>query len=320
MQMPSVVETAEGKPRRIGVELEFGGIGLQDAAETVTLLFGGKIDWENPHRARIRGTRFGTFTAELDSDYVHPSEPPDNNPTVWDRSARLVREAVGDVIQAWMPREIVTPPLPLRDLPEVDRLCAALSERGAVGTEDGLLYAFALQLNPELPRLDPAEVLETMRAFVLLSPWLYAAAARDQTRNLLSFAAPYPTDYTRKILDPAYAPDWPDLMEDYHRANPDRNRGLDLYPLFAYVDAGRIKTALHDPLIRARPTYHYRVPDCRIDDPDWSVVLEWNRWVKVEALAADPGALAERRQRYLQSFIDLPPEAWAHDTAVWIAR
>ena len=38
------------------------------------------------------------------------------------------------------------------------------------------------------------------------------------------------------------------------------------------------------------------------------------------ALAADPGALAERRARYLQSFIDLSPEAWAHDTAVWIAR
>ena len=27
-------------------------------------------------------------------------------------------------------------------------------------------------------------------------------------------------------------------------------------------------------MIKARPTYHYRVPDCRIDDPDWSVVLD----------------------------------------------
>lgn len=140
MQLPSAVETAEGKPRRIGVELEFGGIGLQDAAETVALLFGGEILWENPHRARIRGTRFGTFTAELDSDYVHPSEPLEDNPTVWNRSEKLVREALGDVIQAWMPREIVTPPLPLQDLPAVDQLCAVLCKRGATGTDDGLLY------------------------------------------------------------------------------------------------------------------------------------------------------------------------------------
>ena len=41
----------------------------------------------------------------------------------------------------------------------------------------------------------------------------------------------------------------------------------------------------------ARPTFHYRLPNCRVDEPDWRIAHEWNAWVTVEALAADEDAL-----------------------------
>src|SRR3546814_9457337 len=44
---------------------------------------------------------------------------------------------------------------------------------------------------------------------------------------------------------------------------------------------------LTDELIKARPTFHYRLPNARLADPQWSIVREWNLWVRVERLAHD---------------------------------
>ena len=51
--------------------MEFAGLSLAEAARVVAHLFGGDVTWKDAHRATIDGTRFGTFIAELDSDYVH---------------------------------------------------------------------------------------------------------------------------------------------------------------------------------------------------------------------------------------------------------
>jgi len=44
-------------------------------------------------------------------------------------------------------------------------------------------------------------------------------------------------------------------------------------------------------LIKPRPTWHYRLPNCLIDDPDWSLRDPWHEWVRIETLAADQDAL-----------------------------
>lgn len=319
MLMPPLPTTEDGGPRHVGVELEFGRVSLAETAATVAGLFGGTVWWEDAHRARIETPEYGVFLAELDSDYVHPSAPIPDDPTLLERAEELAREAIGDVIEWWMPREIVSPPLALADLPQMDRLCAALRGKGAVGTDGGWQYAFALQLNPEVPRRDCATVLSIFRAYLLMSDWLYAVSAGDALRSLLAFAKPFSRDYARQVLDPAYAPDWPQFMDDYMRANPDRNQGLDMYPLFAHLDPGRVAAHLGDPRIKARPTFHYRVPDSRIQNPAWSIVGEWNRWVQVERLAADADAMAERRSLYLGAYAGRPPEEWARNTAAWLA-
>lgn len=318
MEMPPLTTTEDGSPRRVGVELEFGRVSLVDAAGAIAALFGGEVVWQDAHRARIETPRYGDFLAELDSDYVHPASPLSADPSLLERAEELAREAIGDVIEWWMPREIVSPPLALDVLPEMDRLCAALREKGAVGTDAGWQYAFALQLNPEVPRQDCASVLGIFRAYLLMSDWLYSVSAGDRLRSLLAFAKPFPRYYVRKVLDPAYAPDWAQFMDDYIHANPDRNQGLDMYPLFAHLDPGRVTSHLGGPQIKPRPAFHYRVPDSRVQDPDWSIVAEWNRWVQVERLAADAAALAERRDLYLGTYAGRPPDEWARDTAAWL--
>jgi len=60
-----------------------------------------------------------------------------------------------------------------------------------------------------------------------------------------------------------------------------------MLPLFAYLDEPRVRRVADSPLIKPRPTFHYRLPDCEIHRPGWGLHLAWNDWVAVETLAAD---------------------------------
>jgi hypothetical protein len=81
------------------------------------------------------------------------------------------------------------------------------------------------------------------------------------------------------------------LIDDYLDASPSRNRELDMLPLFAHLDHDRVRARLPYEKISARPTFHYRLPDSRVDDPAWTIAADWNRWVEVERLACDPARL-----------------------------
>ena len=90
------------------------------------------------------------------------------------------------------------------------------------------------------------------------------------------------------MLDPSYAPDEDALIGDYLEANPTRNRALDMLPVLATLQEERVLAAAKESEnVKARPTFHYRLPNCLIDDRSWSFGVEWNRWVEVERLAAD---------------------------------
>jgi hypothetical protein len=123
----------------------------------------------------------------------------------------------------------------------------------------------------------------------------------DPTRRLLGFAERYPSTYVELLAHEAYWPSMPTLIDDYLEANPTRNRDLDLLPLLAFLEESRVRGALPNEKIKKRPTFHYRLPDCRLADPNWSPVVEWNRWVAVERLAADRERLALVCAAYLQN-------------------
>jgi hypothetical protein len=95
----------------------------------------------------------------------------------------------------------------------------------------------------------------------------------------------------RRLVAPDYWPGLSAFIDDYLDANPTRNRDLDLLPLLLHLDEPRVRAALPDEKINARPTFHYRLPDARVSDPGWSIAPDWNRWVAVERLAAERSRL-----------------------------
>ena len=90
------------------------------------------------------------------------------------------------------------------------------------------------------------------------------------------------------------------LIDDYLRHNPTRNRALDLLPVLAHLDRDRVLSQAEGKhLVKPRPAFHYRLPNCMVDEADWTLASEWNRWVMVERLAGDPERLGRMSRRYL---------------------
>ncbi|GAB4518639.1 MAG: hypothetical protein Tsb0019_18870 [Roseibium sp.] len=279
----------EAQTRRIGVEVEFGGLTAREAAETVKRHLGGRIVEEDPHLFSVEDTVLGTIRLELDSKYVHTSSDAS-------KLERKVRSFAGEVGGAIVPTEMITGPLPASRLAEVDALIGKLVEAGAVGTRQPHL-ACGLHLNIEWPEQDIGSILSVFRAYLLLAPELRREIDPDMTRTLLPFIGRFPRAFEEKVLDPSYSPDLKTFIRDYCSANPNKNRELDLLPLLASVDEELVAGALgHEPQA-VRPTFHYRLPDARLGEADWSVRSEWKRWLKVEALASDEAALEARLAR-----------------------
>ena len=59
-------------------------------------------------------------------------------------------------------------------------------------------------------------------------------------------------------------------------------------PLFALLAPDMLQGPLGRQKIKPRPVFHWRLPGAR---PHGGVVADWNRWVEVERLAADPERL-----------------------------
>jgi len=318
---------SNGCERRIGVEIEFANLDSRQAAQLVRKRFKGQLQEQDPHRFAVLGTEFGDFTVELDWRYVHGSksskeggEPTrDRLPekTVSDILEREFYTTLGDIGRLWVPVEIVAPPVPITRLPELDVIVQDLRTAGAEGTDEGFLYAFATQLNPEVPSFEHESILAHLKAFLLLSDWLRKEIDLDVKRRLLPFIDPFPKRYVEKVVDPEYRPSREQLIDDYLEANPTRNRELDLLPLFSELDPHRVRARIDDPLIKARPTFHYRLPDTRLRDPGWGLVTEWNRWVRVERLAADEDRLRAAGKEYLTRATGWIPQEWIESIERW---
>lgn len=309
--------SGSGRPRRVGIELEFGGLEAVDVARLVADRFAGTLITRDSHRYQVADTRYGTFDIELDTRFAHLRDHPVVSGLEPASRARLGKW-VGDVASLWLPVEIVTPPLEIADLVEIDHLARALADAGAQGTEDSLIYAFGLQLNPEIATDDAAWLTRMLRAYIVMSDWLRDQIDLDLTRQALVFADPFPYSYRHMVADKDYQPDRDRLIEDYLSHNPTRNRELDMLPLFAHLAPDRVAAHVSDERIKARPTFHYRLPDARLGKADWNIMLEWNRWVMVERLADDPerlAAMADAYRRHLDQFF---PGSWAKQAAQWL--
>lgn len=318
LPLPPLRLNPEGEPRRIGVELEMSGLSLDELAHITSEFLGSNVVADGRYGRILQGDEAGDWVVELDYRFLRRIGQTERTPGAFgDHLLQSAEDALHAVAQTMVPVEIVSPPLAMQRLGEVEALIARLRAAGAKGTSDHPLNAFGMQFNPEIPADDAATLTSYVRAFLCLYDWLFARADINLTRRLTSYVDPFPLEYVRLATAADYAPDLPGLIDDYLRYNPTRNRALDLLPLFAHLDRERVAAVTNDPLIKPRPAFHYRLPDCEIHRPGWGLHLAWNDWLQVERLAADTERLTGCCAAF-HAYLNRPSLErwlgdWAHD-------
>ena len=302
--LPPIITNASGEMRRVGVELEFSGLALENISRLIYEQFGGSVILNTAYENTITGTSLGDFKVELDFQYLKEKgrykQDPEYPFALFDEWSELIVRMAAEQL---VPFEIVSPPIPMDRLGELELLIRRLRESGAQGTESGALYAFGLHFNPELPSLDPETIVSYLKAFLCLYDWLVHHSNIDLTRSMSGYISPFPIDYIRQVVDLDYHPNQDRLIDDYLIANPTRNRALDMLPLFAYLDKIRTLSIINDSRVHARPTLHYRLPNCQIDKPGWNIDMDWHNWLMVERLACNHECLDPICRAYMK-FLD----------------
>ncbi|MEA2735120.1 MAG: hypothetical protein QOE14_1571 [Humisphaera sp.] len=303
--LPPVMHTTDGRVRRAGFEFEFAGPDIKTSARIVGDVFGGEHLVRSTFEHIVR-TDLGDFSVEIDASLLKDKKyekplraigiDPDKTDTEW------LEKALLDTFSTLVPIEIGTPPIPIDQLDRLDDLRERLQAARAKGTRASILYAFGFHINPELPTDDAGVIRDFLRAFLLLYPWMKERAEVDLTRRVSPYINAFPDEYARLILQADYPASRQRLIDDYLEHNPTRNRPLDMLPVLAHLDDARVMSRVEDPhLVKPRPAFHYRLPNCMLDEADWRVAHEWNTWVAVERLANDPRLLAEMSREYLDA-------------------
>jgi hypothetical protein len=288
---------AAGATRRVGVEAEFTGIGARAAARALQAGLGGAAVEQDPHAFLVRGSSLGDLAVELDVRYAHPQA---HGPELPLRLGPRAAAWLGSALEGVVPRELITRPLAVDALAGVDRAVDILRRAGAKGRGATWFGSLGLHFNVDPARLDALGLVAVLRAFLLLEPWLRRAIAPGRDSRPAAFLpGQYPQAYVRRVAAPGYRPDLPAFVADYLDANPSRDRALDLLPVLLHLDRAQVRARLPHEKIGGRPVLHYRLPRAHVGEPGWGIAPDWNRWVAVERLAADPDWLDALGREYL---------------------
>lgn len=306
-RLPPLLRNRDGEIRRVGFEFEVGNVGVQTLACGLADKLGGELDKSSSFEVILRNSALGKLKVERDTHLLTSLAYRD-----W-LSSLGVDFSPGSEGERWennvdkfsrqlVPCEIVTDPIPLTELARLHQLLDVIEALEGQGTQHYFYYAFGLHFNPEIPSAEGSSLLAYLQSFLLLSDWIIEDAGTDFTRRFFTkYIDPFPKSYVELVLHPDYNPSFSKLLDDYLWYNPTRNRSLDMLPVFAWLDAERVVKKVKESekqLIKSRPAFHYRLPDCRVGQPGWAMEDEWNRWQLVEVLAAYP----ERRSRLLQAW------------------
>ena len=308
LDLPERLENSAGDVRRVGFELEFSGITLQKAVDVVLAQFDGNIAEQTAAEVAV-DTQYGLFNVEIDWDLLKRTA------TAAQYTADDLLEKISKAAAILVPIEVVCPPIAMTSMDVLGGLVQSLRDAGAVGTEDSIIAAYGVHINPEVPDLEAGTLDRYLRAFSLLQYWLVEESDVDLARRISPYIELFDESYVRVLLE-REKPDMETLIDDYLSHNDTRNRALDMLPLFAEIDAERVRKVIDDPKIKPRPTFHYRLPNCRIDDPEWSLASSWNLWCQVEKLAGDDSAL----QKLGKDFQEAHRPVLGVDRSEWVKR
>jgi len=319
--LPPLLLNSQGKERSVGYEIEFSGLKIETIVAIIKNIYGGEEQIITPYKRKVL-TPLGAFKVELDFKLIKEGLLKQEiikelGSFIEDEEIKLIEEFerfIASISEKFVPYEVVSPPLMLSSMVELLPLEDALREKGALGTTASLFYGFGLHINPETPSFEVEVLLSYLRAFLVLYEWLLERNKVDFTRRILPFIKPFEKEYILLVLDKSYKPSLEEFIDDYIRYNPTRNRPLDMLALFAYIDEKRVREQVPKQKISPRPTFHYRLPDSRIDTQKYNLAFAWNSWVEVEFLAYNKDELAllsKEYQEYLQNPLEAIFESWS---------
>lgn len=302
---PPRTTNPDGKERLAGYEFEFTGVEMHNVAKIIQSLYGGSIEKVSTYKFLIKGTQYGSFKIELDAQVLSEKKYEETLRLIGIdvslfKNIESIETKVKDIASSVVPYEITTPPVRLSQMEAFNSLLEELRNWKAKGTGSSIFYAFGLHINPEIPDRSTENILNHLRAFILLDPWIRFDAKIDLSRRVTPYIKEFKEDYKSLLLSEDYHPALDQLIQDYFAFENSRNRPLDLQPLFMYLNKELTEPFLADTLTQPRPAYHYRLPNCSIEDDDWTLASEWNRWVLVETLAADESTLRQYGRAYLK--------------------
>lgn len=313
-KQPSTTRNSQGKIRKVGFELEFTGLDLNQTVTVVEKLFSTAGVHRSVAEAVVSVEDLGDFAIELDWHYLK------ERATQTDKDKDDWLDLLSQAATLLVPMEIVCPPIPVTEMEVLDPLIENLRNAGAIGTEDSLIAAYGVHINTEIPHLDAKNLFNYLRSFSLLQWWLVADHQVDFSRRVSPFVGLYPETYVRQLLERSN-PDLQVLMNDYLYYNATRNRALDLLPLLAEIDPDRVQKVVTDAKIKARPAFHYRLPNCQIDKPGWSLADSWNTWWIIEELAQRPDNLDDLAREFLSQhrpLLGVSRNGWTEFTDQWL--
>ena len=312
------ISRREGHVRRVGVEVELGGVTVEACAIAVAEHFGGTIQRRHEYEFDVICEE-GTFRVELDSLPLKAIAEERGGRAIEASALQDLGERMMlGMAEPFVPVEIVTPPLLVTSFERLDSLITSLRSKGAKGTSDRIFYAFGVHFNPEVPSTSVESILSHLRSFLLLRDWIRRESDIDLARRMTPHIEPHPKALSDRVLHPGYSPDITKLIDDYLAICPSRSHDLDMLPLFAHLDPDRVNAICREQKINPRPTYHYRLPNSQIGDPDWRLSDEWRSWLLVERLAHDEERLHHWMNAWVEHNHDLFAELfhpWADEVA-----
>lgn len=321
--LPPQVYDTYGQPRRAGFEFEFGNLPIVETAKALQKALGGELDILSPFETVLHGSNIGRLKIERDANLLKSVKY-----RSWLESvgiefspgtiAHEIETNIDNASRVLIPCEVVTEPIPFNQLNKLDSLITTLNSLGAEGTQHSLIYAFGLHINPSIADKSAECIKRHLQAFLLLYTWIIDSSAIDLTRRFLTkYIDPFPQPYVELLLDNSYAPNTGQLIDDYLEHNPTRNRALDMLPILCELDKDKVMAGINEDerkLVKGRPAFHYRLPDCKVNEPGWSAAAAWNQWVYVETVAADHALLGELIDAWRESnsnFSVAPKTTWA---------
>ncbi|MDU0111484.1 amidoligase family protein [Psychrosphaera aquimarina] len=308
--------TKAGKPRRVGFEVEFSNLSFNKTQSVMKQCLGGEFGQGSVAEQILNVPELGEFNIELDWNFLKRKASEDNNND-------QTPEWLSQLAQAseWLvPMEIVCPPIEVASLDKLSTLIEQLREAGAQGTEESPIAAYGVHINTEITVLEPTLIHNYLRAFGLLQWWLVESNEVNFSRKLSPYIDLFSEEYLLEIMSKTTV-DMDTLFDDYLAHNPTRNRALDMLPMLAEINQERVFSVVDDPKIKARPAFHYRLPNCLIDDPNWSLQQVWELWLVVETLANNEHGLNQLCEAFVSqksSWFGGRRKAWTEYIDAWL--